>query len=114
MQPVHAITSESLRLAEGVRLTCNWAADLYTLHLPDGAVPLNRTAAAVLALCDIGTTRSDLVARFACDDTAQARYIDAFIAAAQRRNWITPVPAGSLTSATVARQTQSSRSGQAR
>ena len=89
MQPARAITPETLRLAEGVRLSCDWESDLYTLLSPDGAIPLSRTAASLLTLCDGRRTRCDLVARFGRRDLAQARHIDAFIEAAQRRRWIT-------------------------
>lgn len=89
MQPARAIPfDDTLRLAEGVRLTCDWEADLHSLLTPDGAIPLNHTAAALLALCNGTSTRSELIARFARDDLANARHIGAFIDAAERRGWI--------------------------
>jgi hypothetical protein len=89
MQPARVMTPDTLRLSEGVSLACDWQADLYTLISPHGAIPLNRTAATVLALCDVGVTRNDLIARVARGDATQAQHIEAFVAAAQRRNWIT-------------------------
>jgi pyrroloquinoline quinone biosynthesis protein D len=89
MQPARAITPDNLRLAEGVELSCDWEAGLYTLLAPGGAVPLNRTAASVLALCDGSRTQRDLMVRFGRGDLVQARQVAAFIDAARRRRWVT-------------------------
>jgi coenzyme PQQ biosynthesis protein PqqD len=89
MQPARAITAEPLRLAEGVRLSCDWRADLYTLLSPEGAIPLNRIAASILALCDGNNTGRDLMVQFGGGDLTQARHISAFIEAARRRRWVT-------------------------
>jgi hypothetical protein len=89
MQPVRAITPEHLRLVEGVRLSCDWKADLFTLCLPNGSIPLNRTAAAVLTLCDGNNTQRDLMVQFGGGDAVRARNIAAFIEAARRRQWVT-------------------------
>jgi hypothetical protein len=89
MQLARAITPDTLRLAEGVRLSCDWEADLYTLLLPGGTIPLNRSAASLLALCDGRSTRRDLLVRFGRGDPAQVTHVAAFIEAARRRQWIT-------------------------
>lgn len=88
MQPARAITPDTLRLSEGVQLHCDWDADLYTLVSPEGAVALNRTAAAVLTQCDGRSTQRELMIRFGRGDLVQARQVGAFIEAALERRWI--------------------------
>jgi hypothetical protein len=88
MQCTHAIALDTLRLAEGVRLRCDWDSDLYTLLSSQGAIPLNRTAALVLAHCDGRRTSRELALRLGRNDLVQIRSIAAFIEAARRRRWI--------------------------
>lgn len=88
MQPVPTITPDTLRLADDVHLNCDWGADLFTLLTRDGTLPLNRTAASILSLCDGRATERDLVVRFARGDVELARHVAAFIEAARRRHWI--------------------------
>jgi coenzyme PQQ biosynthesis protein PqqD len=89
MQPARAITSDTLRLGKGMRLACDWEADLYTLLSPEGTIPLNRVAASLLALCDGRRTLHDLLMHFGRSDSMQATHVTAFIEAARRRRWIT-------------------------
>lgn len=95
MQDALGISSPAaLRLAEQARLECDWRAGVFTLRVPEGAIPLNRVAARVLALCDGRNSSRDVLALLASGDRsgAQARHIDAFITAARSRRWIVEAP----------------------
>jgi hypothetical protein len=80
-----------LRLAPGARLERNPCDGLRMLRHPSGSVPLNDTAAEILALCDGRNTRRDVLARFKGSSLRclRARHINAFIDAARKLAWIT-------------------------
>jgi hypothetical protein len=79
-----------LRLADGARLECDWSAGVFALRFAGDAIPVNRTAARILALCDGHHTRGDVYAALAalCSSRSQAQFIDAFMDAARKRRWI--------------------------
>ena len=67
--------------------------DVHVLILPDGKVQLNRTAAAILELCDGLHDRDDLVAEVVRRSNEQARAVEIieFLDAARARGWIDEV-----------------------
>ena len=80
-----------LRLADGARLECDWSAGIFALRFAGGAIPVNRTAARILALCDGRHTRGEVYVALTelCARRSQAQFIDAFMDAARKRRWIT-------------------------
>ena len=79
-----------VRLAPGRQLQKNSGADGHFLASPAGAVQLNESAAAILALCDGTLTREQIIARVLprSRDDSFAVDVREFLKAARRRGWI--------------------------
>jgi coenzyme PQQ biosynthesis protein PqqD len=79
-----------VRLASGRQLQKDPAGDGHYLAGPNGAVQLNATAAAILALCDGSLTREQIIARVLprSRDDSFAGDAREFLNAARRRGWI--------------------------
>ena len=80
-----------IRLAPGIRLDGSGQGDTtLVLVCPEGNVPLNRIAAAILRLCDGSRDRVQIVDAILRDTSNQARRsdIDEFLDAAAARHWI--------------------------
>jgi pyrroloquinoline quinone biosynthesis protein D len=78
-----------IRLAPGRQLQKD-STDGHYLAGPTGAVQLNESAAAILALCDGTLTREQIIARVLArskDDTLAVDLRD-FLNAARRRGWL--------------------------
>jgi pyrroloquinoline quinone biosynthesis protein D len=78
-------------LAPGIRLDGSGEGETtLVLVCPEGNVPLNRIAAAILRLCDGSRDRVQIVAEILRDTSNQARSsdIDEFLDAAAARRWI--------------------------
>jgi pyrroloquinoline quinone biosynthesis protein D len=80
-----------VRLAQGVHF--DGAADqddVLVLVCPDGKVQLNRTAAAILRLCDGSRSRKELVAEVVRRSHKRAREVEIieFLDVARSRGWI--------------------------
>ena len=86
-------SQRGIRLAPGVHLDEGEKKDVHVLILPDGKVQLNRTAAAILELCDGLHDRDDLVAEVVRRSNEQARAVEIteFLDAARARGWIDEV-----------------------
>jgi pyrroloquinoline quinone biosynthesis protein D len=78
-----------IRLAPGRQLQKD-SADGHFLAGPTGAVQLNESAAAILALCDGTLTRDQIIARVLhrSKDDSFAVDVREFLNAARRRGWI--------------------------
>ena len=80
-----------VRLAQGVRIDGDEKQkDAFVLVCPDGKVHLNRTAAAILRLCDGSHDRDGLVAEVVRRSSKQARAAEIieFLDVARARGWI--------------------------
>ena len=83
-----------VRLAQGVRIDGDEEQkDAFVLVSPDGTVQLNRTAAAILRLCDGSHDWDSLVAEVVRRSSNQARApeIIEFLNVARARGWIDEV-----------------------
>lgn len=90
MKDKHTSRSGRVRLAPGRQLQKDAAGDGHLLMGPSGAVQLNESAAAILALCDGTLTRDQIVARMLprSKDDSFAVDVREFLSAAKRRGWI--------------------------
>lgn len=80
-----------IRLASGVRLDGVKEKDAtLVLMSPEGKVRLNRSAAAILRLCDGSRNREDVVAEVLRESHGQIRAVEIteFLDVARRRGWI--------------------------
>jgi coenzyme PQQ biosynthesis protein PqqD len=79
-----------VRLAPGRQLQKDSAGTGHFLAGPAGAVQLNESAAAILALCDGTLTREQIIARVLprSKDDSFAVDVREFLKAARRRGWI--------------------------
>jgi pyrroloquinoline quinone biosynthesis protein D len=81
----------AIRLSPGVRLDGAKEKDaVLVLMSPEGKVRLNRSAAAILRLCDGSRNREDVIAEVVRDSHGQIRTVEIteFLDAAQSRGWI--------------------------
>jgi pyrroloquinoline quinone biosynthesis protein D len=79
----------AVRLARGIRFDGGKDKD-EVLVCPDGKVQLNRTAAAILRLCDGSRNREDVVAEVMRRSHKQTRAVEImeFLDVARTRGWI--------------------------
>jgi pyrroloquinoline quinone biosynthesis protein D len=78
------------RLAPGRQTRVEWRADRPVLVQPNGTVPLNDSAAAILELCDGTRTQEEVIAEFLAQPgrAELADDVRDFIEAALARGWI--------------------------
>ncbi len=89
MAEKQAAHRRTVRLAARHRLQKSTSRSGPVLVSPNGAVPLNETAAAILALCDDSHTREEIVARvLSTQNNNLAADVREFLEAATRRGWI--------------------------